>query len=371
MKTLNVLPARLCLVCTFCIVLWGCQKTETSSGNSATTESSAPRQLELIGTDLVKPQYRSLSSQIRFTGTLQARQRTSVQAQTSGTITQVYADNGNPVQKGQTLLRLNNQDDQARLLQARANYTATKAQADLSQNLAERNQRLFKQGFISEIEYERSKADAHAQRENLAAQQAMVNIAQKAVNDAVVSAPISGVVSNRQVQMGQTVATGQTLFEIVDSSSLELQGSAPATQNNIQVGQTIQFQLAGQSQPTFAARISRINPVTDAASRAVQFYANVTSPISSLAIGNYVEGSIQLNNSQSGLVLPAQAIGQDNAQQAYVWVIRQKRLQKINVEVIMQDRASNSVLVKGIQPDDMVSLVKFSEQANGSAVKVS
>lgn len=371
MKTLNVLPVQLCLVCTFCAVLWGCQKSETSSANPVTTESSAPRQLELIGTDLVKPQYRRLSSQIRFTGTLQARQRTSVQAQTSGTITQVYADNGNPVQKGQTLLRLNNQDDQARFLQARANYTATKAQADLSQNLAERNQRLFKQGFISEIEYERSKADAHAQRENLAAQQAMVNIAQKAVNDAVVSAPMSGVVSNRQVQIGQTVTTGQTLFEIVDSSSLELQGSAPATQNNIQVGQTVQFQLAGQSQPMFTARISRINPVTDAASRAVQFYANVTSPVSGLAIGNYVEGSIQLNNSQSGLVLPAQAVVQDNAQQSYVWVIRQQRLHKINVEVIMQDRASNSVLVKGIQPDDVVSLIKFSEQANGSAVKVS
>lgn len=370
MKILSVLSVRLCLACTFCVMLLGCQKTEAPSTPS-TSESSAPRQLELIGTDLIKPQYRSLSSQIRFTGTLQARQRTSVQAQTSGTITQVYADNGNQVQKGQTLLRLNNQDDQARLLQARANYTATKAQADLSQNLAERNQRLFKQGFISEIEYERSKADARAQRENLAAQQALVSIAQKAVSDAVVSAPISGVVSNRQVQVGQTVAPGQTLFEIVDSTSLELQGSAPDTQNSIQVGQTVQFQLAGQSQPVFTARISRINPVTDATSRAVQFYATVTSPASSLAIGNYVEGSIQLNNSQSGLVLPAQAIQHDSTHQVYVWVVRQNRLHKVNVEVVMQDQASNSVLVKGIQPDDIVSLVKFSEQANGSPVKVS
>jgi RND family efflux transporter MFP subunit len=366
MKILSISSARMCLAFTFCMVLWGCQKTETPS-----TESSQPRQLELIGTDLVKPQYRTLSSQVRFTGTLQARQRTSLQAQTSGTITQVYADNGNRVQKGQTLLRLNNQDDQARLLQAQANYTATRAQADLSQNLAERNQRLFRQGFISEIEYERSKADARAQRENMAAQRAMVNIAQKAVNDAVVSAPISGIVSNRQVQIGQTVAPGQTLFEIVDATSLELQGSASDNQNNIQVGQTVQFQLAGQSQPAFSARISRINPVTDAASRAVQFYANVTSPSSRLAIGSYVEGSIQLNNGQTGLTLPTQAIQQDGTQQPYVWVIRKNRLHRINVEVIMQDRSNNSTLVKGIQPDDVISLIKFSEQADGSLVKVS
>jgi RND family efflux transporter MFP subunit len=370
MKTSSILSVRLCTACALSVLLIACQKTDTPP------VSETPVQLELIGSDLVKPQYRSLSSQIRFTGTLQAKQRTSVQAQTSGTVLQVYANSGSYIKKGQTLLRLNNQDDQARLLQARANYTATKAQADLSQNLAERNGRLFKQGFISEIEYERSKADARAQRENLAAQQALVSIAQKAVNDAVVSAPMSGTISKRLVESGQTISPGQTVFELVDASSLELQGSVPDNQAGIQVGQAIQFQSAGQTTPIFEARITRINPVADAASRALQFYADVNSSSARLNIGNYVEGFIRLNNTQSGLVLPARAIQRSNSQNdqngqnSYVWAIRQNKLTRVNVDILMQDRASNSVMVKGINADDRISLVKFAEQAGGSTVKV-
>ena len=67
--------------------------------------------LELIGSDLVKPEYRQLSRNVSFTGTLQAKLRTSIQAETSGTVIQLYANNGDRVNKGQTLLRLNNQDD--------------------------------------------------------------------------------------------------------------------------------------------------------------------------------------------------------------------------------------------------------------------
>lgn len=328
--------------------------------------------LELIGSDLVKPEYRQLSRNVSFTGTLQAKLRTSIQAETSGTVIQLYANNGDRVNKGQTLLRLNNQDDQARFLQAQANFTAAKAQADLSKNLAERNRRLFQQGYIAEIEYERSKADAQAQRANLDAQQALVTIAKKAANDATVQAPMSGIVSNRQVQTGQTVASGQTLFEIVDTSTLELQGSVPDNnQTNLRVGQTVQYQFAGQSKPVFTTRISRINPIADASSRALLFYADVNNNTGSLNIGNYVQGTITLDGGQYGLVIPNSAIWQEDNQFTYVWAVRQQKLVKVNVTILAQDKMTNTALVAGIEPTDQVSLVKVPDEANGRIVAVS
>ena len=328
--------------------------------------------LELIGSDLVKPEYRQLSRNVSFTGTLQAKLRTSIQAETSGTVIQLYANNGDRVNKGQTLLRLNNQDDQARFLQAQANFTAAKAQADLSKNLAERNRRLFQQGYIAEIEYERSKADAQAQRANLDAQQALVTIAKKAANDATVQAPMSGIVSNRQVQTGQTVASGQTLFEIVDTSTLELQGSVPDNnQTNLRVGQTVQYQFAGQSKPVFTTRISRINPIADASSRALLFYADVNNNTGSLNIGNYVQGTITLDGGQYGLVIPNSAIWQEDNQFTYVWAVRQQKLVKVNVTILAQDKMTNTALVAGIEPTDQVSLVKVPDEANGRTVTVS
>lgn len=361
----TALPIFSILLSSLLIVSCGKQEDTTQ------TKKMTVQPLELISSDLVKPNYQQLSSSINFTGTLQAKMRTSVQAETSGTVIQLYANNGDRVNKGQTLLRLNNQDDQARLLQAQANYTAAKAQSDLSKNLAERNRRLFQQGYIAEIEYERSKAEAQAQRGNLDAQQALVNIAKKAANDAAVQAPISGIVSNRQVQTGQTVANGQTLFEIVDPSTLELQGSVPDNnQTNLKVGQTVQYQFAGQSKPVFTARISRINPIADAASRALMFYADVSNSTGSLNIGNYVQGTIAFENGQNGLVIPSSAIWQQDSQSAFVWVVRQQKLVKLNVNIIAQDKMTNTALVEGIEPTDQVSLVKVPDDANGRSVKV-
>lgn len=361
----TALPIFSILLSSLLIVSCGKQEDTTQ------TKKMTVQPLELISSDLVKPNYQQLSSSINFTGTLQAKMRTSVQAETSGTVIQLYANNGDRVNKGQTLLRLNNQDDQARLLQAQANYTAAKAQSDLSKNLAERNRRLFQQGYIAEIEYERSKAEAQAQRGNLDAQQALVNIAKKAANDAAVQAPISGIVSNRQVQTGQTVANGQTLFEIVDPSTLELQGSVPDNnQTNLKVGQTVQYQFAGQSKPVFTARISRINPIADAASRALMFYADVSNSKGSLNIGNYVQGTIAFENGQNGLVIPSSAIWQQDSQSAFVWVVRQQKLVKLNVNIIAQDKMTNTALIEGIEPTDQVSLVKVPDDANGRSVKV-
>lgn len=361
----TALPILATLLSSLLIV--SCGKQEDTTQAKTTVQP-----LELIGSDLVTPDYRQLNRSVSFTGTLQAKMRTSVQAETSGTVIQLYANNGDRVSKGQTLLRLNNQDDQARLLQAQANYTAAKAQSDLSKNLAERNRRLFQQGYIAEIEYERSKADAQAQRGNLDAQQALVNIAKKAANDANVQAPISGIVSNRQVQTGQTVASGQTMFEIVDSSTLELQGSVPDNnQTNLRVGQTVQYQFAGQTKPVFTARISRINPIADAASRALLFYADVNNNTGSLNIGNYVQGTIALDGGQSGLVIPSSAMWQQDNQSAYVWAVRQQKLVKVNVTIVAQDKMTNTALVEGIQPTDQVSLVKVPDDANGRSVKLS
>lgn len=367
-----MIDARATTLPIFAILLSSLFIVSCGKQEPVTQAKTTVQPLELIGSDLVKPEYRQLSRNVSFTGTLQAKLRTSIQAETSGTVIQLYANNGDRVNKGQTLLRLNNQDDQARFLQAQANYTAAKAQADLSKNLAERNRRLFQQGYIAEIEYERSKADAQAQRANLDAQQALVTIAKKAANDATVQAPMSGIVSNRQVQTGQTVASGQTLFEIVDTSTLELQGSVPDNnQTNLRVGQTVQYQFAGQSKPVFTTRISRINPIADASSRALLFYADVNNNTGSLNIGNYVQGTITLEGGQHGLVIPSSAIWQQDNQSDYVWAVRHQKLVKVNVTILAQDKMTNTALVAGIEPTDQVSLVKVPDEANGRTVTVS
>ena len=336
-----------------CILVSACQKSETEN------KTIASEKVELIQQDLVTPQQGSAINKTAFTGTVRAVNQSSIQAQVTATATSVYVKIGDSVQRGQTLLRLNNQDNAARLAQARANLAATQAQANQTHNMMQRKKRLLDQGFISQVEYEQSQLDYRAQMENVRAQQANVDIALKADQDGTITSPIHGVITQRQVEPGQTVAAGQTLFEIVDPNQLEIQAKLPSDlQAALKIGQKIEYQLQGQA-TTFNAQISRVSPVADLASRQIEFFATPLERLPSLSIGAFVDGYILANSTISGQIIPLNTI-HDIPNKPYVWVIRDQKIARVDITVLEQRYSDNTAVIQGLQNNDLVSRVVFS-----------
>ncbi|WP_151975897.1 efflux RND transporter periplasmic adaptor subunit, partial [Acinetobacter nosocomialis] len=165
--------------------------------------------------------------------------------------------------------------------------------------------------------YEQSEVDYKAQLETVNAQRANVDIAEKANLDGTIRSPLSGVITKRQVEPGQTVAAGSTLFEIVDPAQLEIQGKLPIEQQSaLAVGKKISFNIQGE-RTVQEARLSRISPVADQVSRQIEFFAQPSSPIRSLSIGAFVEGFIYSQDQISGQIIPLNSI-QSMDQQPYV-----------------------------------------------------
>lgn len=353
------------LIILFLIGLSACQKEIAESTPTATNEP-----IELITEDVVQVKSGSLADKSPFTGTIQAVSQTSVQSQVSAMALQVSADIGQSVSKGQVLARLNNQDNNARLAQARANLAAAKAQAQLSKSLVDRKRRLWQQGFISKLEYEQSQVEYRAQAEQIKAEQANVNIAEKASQDTVIRSPINGVITNRQIEQGQTIAAGQTLFEIVNPSKLEIKASlAVAEAYKLFVGQNVEFRLQGDTK-LYPATVTRVSPIADQASRNITFYAEPSAQ-APLHIGAFVEGSIIRNNKQqaSGQIIPLKAIRHIDTS-PYVWVIRDQKLLKIDVNVVQKQSADQLAVVSGLQNNDLVSLIDFKHDDVNQTVSI-
>ena len=350
---LHYLPIFRIATIGLCILVSACQKSETEN------KTIASEKVELIQQDLVTPQQGSAISKTAFTGTVRAVNQSSIQAQVTATATSVYVKIGDSVQRGQTLLRLNNQDNASRLAQARANLAATQAQANQARNMMQRKKRLLDQGFISQVEYEQSQLDYRAQMENVRAQQANVDIALKADQDGTITSPIHGVITQRQVEPGQTVAAGQTLFEIVDPNQLEIQAKLPSDlQAALKIGQKIEYQLQGQA-TTFNAQISRVSPVADLASRQIEFFATPLERLPSLSIGAFVDGYILANSTISGQIIPLNTI-HDIPNKPYVWVIRDQKIARVDITVLEQRYSDNTAVIQGLQNNDLVSRVVFS-----------
>ena len=341
--------------------LTACQKNEIEKPVNTTTK------IELIEKDLVSVKNGTSVAKSAFTGTLRAVNQSSIQAQVTATATQVYVQVGQSVAKGQVLVRLNNQDNAARLMQAQANLAASQAQANLAKNMLQRKQRLLDQGFISRVEYEQAHVDYQAQLENVHAQQANVTIAQKAEREGTIYSPISGVVTQRQVDAGQTVAAGQTLFEIVDPSQLEIQAKLPSDlQAALKVGQPIEYTIQGNP-AQLTAVLSRISPIADPASRQIEFFAKPNETINSLSIGAFVEGNILASTQVSGQLIPLDLI-QNIKDKPYVWVIRQNKIEKAPLVILEQRYRDNLAVVQGLQNADQISRIKFNDQDIHQAV---
>lgn len=336
------------------IFLVACDKKESVQ------QAETPQSIEVIPQDLVAVKSGNSVQKTAFTGTIRAVNQSSIQAQVSATATSVNAQVGQTVAKGQVLVRLNNQDNAARLAQARANLASTQAQATQARNMMQRKKRLLDQGFISKVEYEQSQVDYQAQLENVRAQQANVDIAEKADRDGIITSPISGVITQRQVEPGQTVALGQTLFEIVDPKRLEIQARVPSDlQSGLGLGSTVEYRIQGNPN-VLTAVISRISPIADQASRQIEFFATPNETIPSLSIGSFVEGSILSSQQISGQIIPLDTI-QDIQNQPFVWVVRQNKIVKANIQVLEQRYNDNLAVVKGLDSSDQISRIKFSE----------
>ncbi|QIO06678.1 efflux RND transporter periplasmic adaptor subunit [Acinetobacter shaoyimingii] len=355
-------------ITTLCLTfsLFGCHQQEQQS----TAPSTKTQPIELIQKDIIPVQTGAVRNKVSFSGTIRAVNQSSVQALVSATAIHVNVQVGQSVAKNQVLVELNNQDNASRLAQTQANLATAQAQAQQALNMVQRKKRLLDQGFISKVEYEQAQVEHKAQLENVKAQQANVNIATKANQDGVIRSPIQGVITKRQVEPGQTVAAGQTLFDVVDPTKLEIQAKLPAEQQAVlRVGNNIEYTIQGNPQK-LSATIVRVSPIADLSSRQIEFFATPNSTINSLSIGTFVEGNILSTNQIQGQIVPLDLI-QDLQSKPYLWVIRDKKVLQVFVKVLEQQLNDNTAVVEGLLPQDLISRIKFTNSDLNKPVHIS
>ena len=168
-----------------------------------------------FATDTVKRG--TISNSITATGTIEPVTEVEVGTQVSGIIDKIYVDYNSVVTKGQLIAEMDKITLQSELQSARATHNGNKAEYDYQKKLYDRNTNLHEKQLISETEYEQSVYNY--QRAKSAYDQSLAALAkaERNLSYATITSPIDGVVTSRDVEEGQTVASGfetPTLFTI-------------------------------------------------------------------------------------------------------------------------------------------------------------
>ena len=158
-----------------------------------------------------------ISESITATGTIEPVTEVEVGTQVSGIIDKIYADYNSVVTKGQLIAEMDRVTLQSEVASQRAAYNGAKAEYEYQRKNYERNRGLHEKQLISDTNYEQSVYNYEKAKSSYESSQASLAKAERNLSYATITSPIDGVVINRAVEEGQTVASGfetPTLFTI-------------------------------------------------------------------------------------------------------------------------------------------------------------
>lgn len=328
--------------------------------------------LELAPTDVVPVREQELVRTLSVSGGLKAVNTAVVKAKVAAEVREILVREGDAVKAGQVLGRLDNTEYAARLRQAREQATSAQAQLEIAERTLENNRALVNQGFISKNALDTSVSNASAARATLLAAQANADIARKAMDDTVLRAPISGQISQRLAQPGERVGVDAKLLEVVDLSRIELEAAvAPEDVGAVQVGRQALLKVDGLNEPV-QARVARINPSTQAGTRAVMVYLAVASR-AGLRHGLFATGRIELDR-QPAIAVPESAVRLDQPL-PYVLVVADGKIVQRGVTLGMRGvaPAGGATLVavsKGLKAGEQVLAGSVGSVRDGTPVRL-
>jgi len=303
--------------------------------------------IELSAIDMATAHVVELTSGLPISGALKAVNSAIVKARVPGELQGLTVREGDRVEAGQVIARVESTEYADRVRQAQQQADAAKAQVEIAQRQVDNNAALVRQGFISKTAADNSLASLNTAQANHRAAQAGIDVLRKSLADTVLRAPISGQVSQRLAQPGERVAPEARIVEIVDLSRLELEASiSPADSVAVRVGQQALLRIEGAAQPV-PATVARINPSAQAGSRSVLIYLTVAAQ-PGLRQGLFAQGQLA-TETQRALAVPLNAVRTDKPL-PYVQVVEGDRIAHRTVQTGVRGQVDGElwVAVQGV-----------------------
>lgn len=344
---------------------------------AAQTAQRAQTVVELTPADVVQAKTQTLSQGLPIAGALKAVNSALIKAKVAGELQGLTVREGDRVQAGQVVARVDATEFLARVKQAQEQAAAAKTQIDMAQRQFDNNRALVDQGFISKTALDTSASTLAGAQATHKAALAAVDVAKKSLDDTVLRSPISGWVAQRLAQPGERVALDARVIEVVDLSRLELETTLSATESlQVQVGQSATLQIEGATQAVMA-RVVRISPSTQAGSRSVLAYLSLDASVG-LRQGLFAQGLLTTGR-VSGMGIPLQTVRTDKPK-PYVQLIENNavvhREMTLGAQgeaagepmVLVTGLAENAVVIRGqVGPLRAGTAVRFTPTANAAA----
>jgi RND family efflux transporter MFP subunit len=353
----------------------------------------------------------SIQRMVDLAGTLLSPDQAKVSAEAAGVVRAVLVEIGTEVKVGTPLVKIEPRELQLALARAESALRQTRAQLGMQGNLddgdnppaddqiasvrnayatyldakatADRIQTLAGKGIVSpsdqqaaetrlkvaEAAHQSAADSARGQKALLIDRRAAYDLAVKKLNDATVRAPISGIVSDRPVQVGEFISERTVVATIVQVNPLKLRtGSQEKHAGIIKAGQPVEFRVESYGNEVFHGKVAYVSPSLDQTMRTFAVEALVDNSDRRLKPGFFAKGVILTNKDEGVLAVPDTAVS-TLAGVSSVYVINKNRITQQQVVLGVRQGALWEI-VDGLKGDETLANNRLNELATGMSVRI-
>lgn len=309
-----------------------------------------------------------ISSSFSYSGTVAPSREVSVVPSMAGKVTSYAYDVGNSVQEGAVLFTLDSTDLQNNMRSLEANYAATQLQVDNAKSQLESNTILYEEGILAKNDLDQLQLAYDSAQANLTSIQIQIENLQKNIDDCNITAPISGVISARGVEVGSFAGQSAPAYTIIDLSTVKVEvGVSEQMVNDIAVGEAVDVLLTAVSDEPFSGTVSTISPT---ATQTGTYTVKVTLNNSQGAFkpGMIAEVKFVTAASQNAMILPRDAVIEKD-EETYVYVVENNVAKKVPVTLGIES-GENVEITSGLTADMQVVTKGQTYISDGEEVQV-
>ncbi|AVR98482.1 efflux RND transporter periplasmic adaptor subunit [Pseudoduganella armeniaca] len=338
---------------------------------AAAQKAAKPVVYELAATDVAAVAVRPLAVQLPLSGSLAPVSQATVKSKVSGVVEESALREGMAVTAGQVLARVDQADLRARMTQQQALLDEAQARLAMAQKNEANSRALLAQKYISQTAYDTNANAVDLARASVKAASAQVELARIALADSTIRAPMSGIVSKRHVQAGEKVAPDMPVYTIVSLAELTLEAQVPTSDiPRIKPGQEVSFRVDGFAGRTFAGKVARINPTTEAGSRAMLVYISVPNDDGALRGGMFAKGSIVTERTAALPQVPLAALREESGRHVVYKVAGGKIVAQPVTLGLRNEDEGLAVVTDGVAQGEHVIVSKLDGVKPGASVRL-
>ena len=311
----------------------------------------------------------------RYSGTIAATNTSALGFALSGTVATVAVKKGDRVKKGDIVATLDAKPFELDVRAAKAELAARRAERNQVIKELDRQQQLYRKGWVSKAGYEKAVAQAGTSEEALNLARARVGIAERDLEKTRLQAPFDGVIATRAVEPFTEVSRGQTIVQIDSEGGFEVEVSvSDAVIDRLALGAPVTIEASTVNNCGCAGRVTEIGTQASAANT-VPVTAVVTQAAQGLIPGMGVEVGILLSNEArtGGYLVPVVAIAPGDASgSGYVFKFDPEAgvVRKVAVKGGAGLDGNLVGISEGVAPGDILAAAGVSFLRDGQRVKL-